>query len=417
MDALETSRNIYDRLVSAAGRPAPSMETWSGERWGTTDSRSTIVLNHEGSLRAMLIPPTDLTAGEAYIHEDVDFQGDLYETLEFGRRLEPIGQSKIRAVRLLRKLRSLPADSRRAQHERPNYKGKLHSKTRDSVAVRSHYDTNQEFFELFLDQNLIYSCAAFLDPTETLETAQVRKLDLICRKLQLTPGQQLLDVGCGWGALVVHAATNYGVTATGTTLSPYQAKASRSRAKEAGVDHLVTIREVDYRETDGTFDAIASVGMFEHVGRNHFDMYFSHLRSLLGPGGLLLNHAIATRDRSNAKHRPSFVNTYVFPDGELVPFEDSVGAAERAGFELRDVESLRRSYALTLRHWVRRLEEHHDEAVEVADETLYRIWRLYMAASAMAFEHAGLNIYQALYADPDRPWTHGRAHLLAKDDS
>lgn len=416
MTALETSRDIYDLLVGAAGPPAPRVEAWNGDVWGPADARSTLVLRHEGALRALLMPPNDLTAGEAYIHDDVDFQGDLYEILDFARRLDAIGRS-FTALRLLRRLRQLPAESRRGQHERPEYRGRLHSKRRDSEAVRSHYDTGNDFFRLFLDDNLVYSCAAFLDPAEPLETAQVRKLDLVCRKLQLSPGQRLLDVGCGWGALVVHAATHYGVTATGITVSPEQAAAARSRARDAGVEHLVTIREADYREATGTYDAVASIGMFEHVGRNRFDTYFTHLRGLLAPGGLLLNHAITTRDRSNARQRPTFVNTYVFPDGELRPYEESVEAAERAGFELRDAESLRRSYALTLRHWVGRLEDHHDDAVAATSETIYRIWRLYMAASALAFEHAGLSIYQSLFADPARPWTHGRAHLIAKDDA
>lgn len=416
MSAVETSRDIYDRLVAAAGRPAPTMESWAGDRWGPADAQSNIALKHEGALRAMLVPPNDLTAGEAYIHDDVDLQGDIYEILDFARRIEPIGQSKIRAVRLLRKLRTLPAENRRSEHERPVIRGRMHSKLRDNHAVRTHYDTGNDFFELFLDENLVYSCAAFLDPTESLEQAQVRKLDLVCRKLQLSPGQKLLDVGCGWGAFVVHAAANYGVEATGITISPEQAKKARQRAKDSGVDHLVTIREADYREAEGSYDAVASIGMFEHVGQRNFDTYFRHLRSLLSPGGLLLNHAISNRDRSNPKTRPTFVNTYVFPDGELRPLEESIDAAGRAGFEVRDAESLRRSYALTLRHWVRRLEANHDAAVDIAGETIYRIWRLYMAASALAFEHAGLSIYQTLYSDPDRPWTHGRAHLLAKDD-
>ena len=415
MTALATSKDIYERLVAAAGGPAPSMEAWNGDVWGPADARSTIVLRHEGSLRALLLPPNDLTAGEAYIHDDVDLRGDLYEILDFARRLEAIGRS-LTALRLLRKLRTLPAESRRSEHERPEYRGRLHSKLRDRQAVRSHYDTGNDFFRLFLDEQLVYSCASFLDPAEPLETAQVRKLDLVCRKLQLSPGQRFLDVGCGWGALVVHAATHYGVTATGITVSREQAEAARQKARDAGVDHLVTIREADYREATGEFDAIASIGMFEHVGRKRFDTYFTHLKSLLVPGGLLLNHAIVTRDRSNPRHRPTFVNTYVFPDGELRPFEESVEAAGRAGFELRDAESLRQSYALTLRHWVRRLEDRHDEAVAAASETIYRVWRLYMAASALAFEHAGLSIHQALFADPGRPWTYGRAHLLAKDD-
>ncbi len=391
------------------------MRAWTGDVWGPADARSTIVLQHEGALRALLLPPSDLTAGEAYIHDDVDLQGDIFEILDFARSAESIGRS-LKAVRLLRKLRTLPDTSRRGEHPRPRYRGRLHSKLRDRETVRSHYDTGNDFFRLFLDENLVYSCAAFLDPAEPLETAQIRKLDLVCRKLQLSPGQRLLDVGCGWGAFVVHAASHYGVEATGITVSPEQAKAARELARAGGVDHLVTIREADYREATGRFDAIASIGMFEHVGRKRYDTYFTHLRGLLAPGGLLLNHAITTRDRSNARQRPTFVSTYVFPDGELRPFEESVAAAERSGFELRDVESLRRSYAITLRHWVRRLEERHDDAVAITSETIYRIWRLYMAASALAFEHAGLGLYQALYADPDRPWTYGRSHLIAKDD-
>ena len=304
MSAVETSRDIYDRLVAAAGEPAPTMESWTGDRWGPADAQSNIALKHEGSLRAMLGPPNDLTAGEAYIHDDVDLQGDIYEILDFARRLEPIGQSKIRGVRLLRKLRTLPADSRRSQHERPVVRGRLHSKPRDNEAVRAHYDTGNGFFELFLDENLIYSCAAFLDPTESLETAQVRKLDLVCRKLQLSPGQKLLDVGCGWGAFVVHAAANYGVEATGITVSPEQARAARERAKEAGVDHLVTIRETDYREAEGSYDAVASIGMFEHVGRRNFDTYFRHLRSLLA---ILIAPDLCGRNLHMFKHEATTI--------------------------------------------------------------------------------------------------------------
>lgn len=389
------------------------MQTWSGETWGTTDSRSTVVLNHEGSLRALLMPPSDLTAGEAYIHDDVDFAGDIYEILEFARRLEPLSHSRVRALRIARRLRTLPADSRRSAQERPVYHGRAHSRDRDAAAVRSHYDTGNDFFALFLDENLVYSCAAFADPAEPLETAQIRKLDLICRKLQLAPGQTFLDVGCGWGALLVHAASNYGVQAVGVTVSPEQAAVARERVRNAGVEHLVTVRQTDYRDIEGSFDAIASIGMFEHVGRSRFGTYFSHLRGLLSPGGVLLNHAIATRSRNVGRRKPTFVNTYVFPDGELAPVDESIAAAEEAGFELRDLQSLRRDYALTLRHWVTRLETNHEAAVEATSETVYRIWRLYMAASSLAFDHADLSVYQALYSDPQRPWTHGRRHLVA----
>ena len=226
---------------------------------------------------------------------------------------------------------------------------------------------------------MVYSCAHFLSPDEALEGAQRRKLDMICRKLNLGPGQRLLDVGCGWGSLVVHAAREYGVEAVGITVSGEQAEAARQLAKEAKVDDRVEILQRDYREIDGEYDAIASVGMFEHVGRNRLPQYFKQLRRLLAPGGQVLNHGIVTRSRGRGGRRSTFIRTYVFPDGELRPVDEAVAAAEDAGFELRDVEALRMSYALTLRRWVANLEANRDEAIRLVGDRVYRIWRAYMA--------------------------------------
>lgn len=398
-----------------AGIPGPRVRAWDGSEWGPSDAPATIVLRHPGALRALLLPPGDLAAGEAYVFDDVDFEGDIFSIVEFGEELGHAARAR-HAVPLLRLIGRLPADSRKSKAERPRVRGRLHSLRRDRQAVRHHYDTGNDFFALFLDPGLVYSCAYFLDPDEPLEVAQQRKLDLICRKLELRPGERLLDVGCGWGSLVIWAAAEYGVEATGVTLSPEQAHLAEQRVKEAGVEDRVTILCQDYREVDGSFDAIASVGMFEHVGRDQLRGYFERLHRLLTPGGRLLNHGIVTRARRRGRRRPTFVNTYVFPDGELVPVDESIARAEDAGFELRDAEALRMNYALTLRHWVANLERNHDRAVAVASEEIYRIWRLYMAGSAIAFERGNIGVFQLLLADPARPWTHGRRRWLAADD-
>lgn len=416
--ALAISRQIYDLLVDKATATPPAMRTWTGETWGPADAATTIVLRHPGALRAALLPPSDLVAGEAYIYDDIDVEGELFDMLHWAAELDALRTSPLAVLQLLRLLRRLPQESRRRTAARPNLGGRLHSLRRDSKAVRHHYDTGNDFFELFLDPEMVYSCAYFLDPAEPLATAQVRKLDLICRKLQLRPGQRLLDVGCGWGALVRHAAAHYGVDAVGVTLSPEQAAEAKLRAKEDGLDDRVTIEVRDYREVGGRFDAIASVGMFEHVGGGELETYFRKLHELLKPAGVLLNHGITTRSRPQrwARKKPSFVNTYVFPDGELLPIETTVRTAEEAGFEARDAESMRASYALTLRHWVENLEKNQPAAVAAADEITYRIWRMYMAGSVAAFESGAISIYQVIYTRRDRPWAFGRAWTIAADD-
>lgn len=416
MDAKAATRAAYEILRGAAPAYAPRLRLWDGEEVGPDDAVATLVLRHPGALRALLVPASDLVAGEAYIHDDVDFDGNILTLLEFGFQLQQLSRRPVRALRLLRLLRSLPAESRRAGHPRPVYRGRRHSKQRDAETVRSHYDTGNTFYGYFLDEEMVYSCGYFLDPYEDLGTAQRRKLDLICRKLDLRPGQRFLDVGCGWGALVVHAAAHYGVHATGITLSPEQAAYARQRVDREGLHETVQILERDYRDVGGTFDAIASVGMFEHVGAKQMATYFEKVRSVLAPGGAFLNHAIGTRDRSMGRRTPTFVNTYVFPDGELLNVDTVLGVAEEAGFEVRDVESMRMAYARTLRHWVTNLEANREKAVADAGEVIYRVWRLYMAGSVLAFERGAISVYQMLCTDPERWWSYGRKGLLAADD-
>ena len=280
--------------------------------------------------------------------------------------------------------------------------------------MRYHYDIGNDFYALWLDQRMVYSCAYFPTAEATLDDAQLAKLDLVCRKLRLRPGERLLDVGCGWGALIMHAARQYGVRALGITLSENQAALARERIAAAGLSDRVKVEIRDYRDLPraDTFEKISSIGMVEHVGLAKLPVYFAALYRALAPRGLLLNHGIVSlgaarpkgwRDRIEARlwRRNAFIEQYVFPDGQLVPLHSVIGAAEGEGFEARDVESLREHYALTLRHWTSRLTANAARATAMAGERTYRTWRLYMAASAHAFAAGSINVVQTLLAKGD----------------
>jgi cyclopropane-fatty-acyl-phospholipid synthase len=283
------------------------------------------------------------------------------------------------------------------------------------VAVRHHYDVSNDFYSLVLGPSMVYSCAYFADEDDTLEAAQERKLDLICRKLALSPGDRLLDIGCGWGSLLLHAAAHYGVHAVGITLSEPQARLAQTRAREQVLEDRIEVRVADYRELTGrSFDKIASVGMYEHVGLSELDEYTRTVRELLRPGGLFLNHGIA-RLASVQPTSDTFISRYVFPDGELHPVTDLMLALQHAELEIRDVESLREHYPITLRRWLANLSARHDEAVAMVGDQRDRAWQLYMLGSAQAFEAGEITVYQVLVTRPDGP--HGlpldRAELLA----
>jgi cyclopropane-fatty-acyl-phospholipid synthase len=278
--------------------------------------------------------------------------------------------------------------------------------------VRSHYDLSNEFYGLWLDQRMVYSCGYFPTGTEDLDGAQTAKLEHICRKLRLRPGETLLDIGCGWGGLAIYAAEHYGVHATGVTLSPEQARLARERVRAAGLQDRVHIEIQDYRDVPHgtTFDKVASVGMLEHVGRAQMGRYFAEARRLTRPGGLFLAHgivdeyppnvgALSERAARRLWREGAFIDRYIFPDGQLLPIWELGRSAERAGWEVRDLENLREHYARTLRHWVSRLEVHHDEALSLVGETTYRAWRLYMAGSASAFAAGKLGVVQFILSN------------------
>jgi len=387
---------LLEHLLLRRPRHNFQVQFWDGSVWGARHPNFTLILRRPGTLIRMLLAPSELALGEAYIYNDFDVFGDLEEALALGDYLlhqTPAMSERIKLATLLVKA----GYQSRHGRKRARLYGLVHSKERDRQAIRYHYDLPVEFYALWLDRNLVYSCAYFHTPEDDLETAQSQKLDYICRKLRLRPGERFLDIGCGWGALILHAAKHYQVNALGITLSALQAEAVNDRIRQAGLAGSCQVAMCDYRDLQGTerFDKIASVGMFEHVGEKLLPAYFSRAWQLLSPGGVLLNHGIAY-SATYFRRGPSFVEHYVFPDGELVPLNTCLRAAENSGFEVRDVESLREHYALTLRHWVQRLESNADQARRITSDETYRIWRIYMAGSAHGFATGRLNVYQTL---------------------
>ena len=407
---------FLDALLKHYARRDFAVRLWDGSVWGAEmQPRFTLVLKRPRALRAMFSSPSELTLGEAYIHDDFDIEGDVEATFDLADYLLGQERSLWESFDLDQRLQKLPrSDHTRTGMHAVKFGGGVHSKDRDRQAISHHYDLPAEFYALWLDRRLTYSCAYFATPDEDLDSAQVRKLDYICRKLRLRRGEHLLDIGCGWGGLIMHAADHYGTECVGITLSVPQGMVARERLHEAGLNGRCRVEVSDYRDTDHyrLYDRIVSVGMFEHVGEAHLSEYFQRAWNLLRPGGVFLNHGIA-HSATYRRRGPSFVDRYVFPDGELVPICTSLRAAEQSGFEVRDVESLREHYALTLRHWVRRLEAHQEEACRIASDSTYRIWRLYMAGSAHGFRSGRLNVYQTLLAKP----SFGQSGLpLTRDD-
>lgn len=409
-----TTTEFLDRMFASEPLKNVSIRLWDGTMWPEATPRAaTVVLKHPGALRRMLAPGTAKGLGEAYVRDDFDVEGDVEQAVELAIALEKRPAGWIKTLMNYSHLRRLPvsartsADKGKAMGERP---GARHSRARDKEVVSFHYDISNDFYRLWLDQEMVYSCGYFETPDKTLDEAQAAKLQHLCRKLRLQPGQRLLDIGCGWGGLARFAARTRGVKVTGVTLSTQQAGLAKERNEQAGLSDRVTIDLRDYRELQAPegFDAIVSVGMAEHVGREHLAEYFNAVRTLLKPGGVFLNHAIGEGRQDRRFHGPSFIDTYVFPDGDIPPIPFVLQAAESAGWEIRDVENLREHYALTLRHWVRRLEARQEEARALVGEATYRVWRLYMATSAHGFDHGDLAIYQTLLA---KPGADGRAHL------
>ncbi len=404
-------------IEGSFGRTIPiRFEFWDGSMLNPPGQTvATLRFNSPDAIRRLLWMPNELGLGRAYVSGDIDLDGDLVDVVVAFRDAKPEVASTGRPWRVLPT--AMMAAKRVGALGRPlppppeeaRLRGWRHSLRRDANAIGHHYDVGNDFYELVLGPTMTYSCARFAQPDATLEDAQTAKHDLVCRKLGLHehPGARLLDVGCGWGSMAIHAALHYDAKVVGITISKAQAERARKRISDAGVADRVEIRLQDYRDLAGeTFDAISSVGMSEHVGHGKIDQYFATLRSVLVPKGRILNHAISSVGGSTLGPR-SFIGRYVFPDGELIDVGNVVLSMEEAGFEVRDVESLREHYARTLRYWVSNLESNWDQAVAMVGAPRAKVWRLYMAGSAVGFDDGGIGIHQVLGVVPTDMGTAG----------
>jgi len=372
-------------IVQFDSMPPPyAIESSSGERrrFGSGPPAFILRVHHDGAWERLIARGAYATA-TAFVHGEFDIEGDMVAALRWWHA----SHSETGLRRLMAVLGGLRLE--------PWFQSK--GRARRNIAF--HYDRSNRFYEQFLDSRLQYSSAYFTDPSRSLEQAQVAKLDLICRKLDLHAGVRFLDVGCGWGGLPLYAAERYGAMVTGCTLSAQQFAFANQRIAAHRLRERVAITNVDYRELTGRqFDRIASIGMYEHVGRRRLERYFRTLSRLLTPDGLLLNHGIARPETVTDDAETIFLRRYVFPGGELPYFADVVRAAERAGFEVIDVENLRPHYALTCAAWVRRLQAHRAACLAIVDATTYRTWLLYLAGAAVSFERGTTELYQLLLA-------------------
>ena len=403
VNAAERVRPVVDALLGP--EPPIRIRTWDGSTIGPDTAAATIVVRSPRAIRRLVYAPNELGLGRAYVAGDLDIEGDVYAALTLrdvmGAREEHVEvglgpRGWMAAVGAAVRIGALGPPPPPPPEE-ARLHGQLHSKARDAAAIAHHYDVSNDFYRLVLGETMTYSCAFFASDDVTLNDAQRAKYDLICRKLGLRPGMRLLDVGCGWGGMVMHAAEHYGVVATGITLSQRQHELAAERIARAGLGGRVEVRLQDYRDLpDEPYDAISSIGMFEHVGVARLEEYFAVLFRLLKPEGRLLNHGISRPPGEAAIDRNSFIGRYVFPDGELHEIGQVVSAMQGHGFEVRDVESLREHYARTLRCWVSNLERDWEHAQELVGPARARVWRLYMAASALNFEAARTAIHQVL---------------------
>lgn len=371
---------------------------YDGSSIGTVGADVVMEVRTPRAVQYIAAAPNQLGLARAYVAGDLEIHGSAYEAL---RRLYPMPLDHVSITNRARLVKEF-APFALARPEPPpqerRLRGRRHSKGRDAEAIHHHYDVSNRFYSYVLGPSMAYTCAVFPTPDATLEQAQEAKFDLVCRKLGLQPGMRLLDVGCGWGGMVLHAVKNYGVSAIGVTLSRQQAEWGQRAIEDAGLADRAQVRFSDYRDVRETgFDAVSSIGLTEHIGRANYASYFRFLHSRLRNGGRLVNHTITRFDSSWPSHyKRSFINRYVFPDGELSAPALVMSEMNDAGFEIRHEENLREHYALTLKQWCANLEDHWDECVADAGMPTARVWRLYMAASRLGFEINTIQLHQFL---------------------
>ncbi len=382
--------------VRAKANVPARLVLWNGDQldFGTFAApQVTLKVNTAAALPLLLEPSLD-NLGEAYVKGKIDIEGKLSDIINVSYSL---ARSTMTSAGKLARVRRYFT----------------HTKSSDKKAIQYHYDVSNDFYRLWLDENMVYSCAYFERGDEDLATAQVKKIDHILTKIQLEPGQRLLDIGCGWGALVLRAAGKFGARCVGVTLSQNQFDLATERVRAAGLQDQIEIRLQDYRDVQGQFDRITSVGMFEHVGRKNLPLYFARISELLADNGVVLNHGITSTDAESGETAlggGEFIDRYVFPDGELPHISLALEAAQRGGLEAVDVESLRRHYARTLDIWTENFEATAEAARKLVDDEIFRIWRVYLAGCAFAFEHDDVSIYQIVCRKAGRsattlPWS------------
>ena len=400
-----SARSLLHAVLSHLKPRDFAVELWNGELWPAESARPAfkLIFRSPNVVRAMFGRPSALSFGEAYIYGYLDVEGSLLDVFQSCERLLTIDFSWTEKLRMAQWLWSIPAPDYPRGGVFGGFRRRFASAgERLRTAVNYHYDHPVDFWRLWLDESLCYSCAYFEAPEFSLGEAQKRKLDYICGKLRLEPGQRMLDLGCGWGGLIVHAAAYYGVDALGITLSPQQAKVARERIRTAGLSARCRVEVANFLEfrPRETFDRIASVGAAEHVPEKFFARYFARAFKWLRPGGQFLHHAIVHAPGIAERPGRSFMQRYVFPEHCLASIGRTVAGGERAGFEVRDVESLREHYNLTLKHWLHRLEAAQSAVEQQSDPLSFRIFRLYLAGSAYEFASGRLNIYQSLLIKP-----------------
>jgi cyclopropane-fatty-acyl-phospholipid synthase len=434
--AIADTIRVLDLVFGGRYERNYDIRLWDGTvQHGGADPRAdfSLYVRRRGGLRRMLVPPSELSIVEAFISNDIDIEGNVESAMgladDIGKRIQsPRGLARLAALIL-----ALPRDDESPPVDENRYARSLRLLTpraRKSTEseIRFHYDVGNDFYALWLDPSMLYTCAYYRSESDDLATAQRNKLDHICRKLRLKAGDRLLDIGCGWGGLVVHAAQNYGVRATGITLSAAQATFAQKRIAEVGLSDSCKVQMMDFRDlpVNARFEKVSSVGVTEHVPENRQPDYFARVFRALEPGGLFLNHcevSIRAARRTNSIFerigrwlwkRDQFIDKYVFPDAKLVALGSIVKSAESVGFEVRDIESLREHYMMTLRAWLRGLERRRADAIKLVGERTYRVWRLYMSAGAYGFRTGGINIVQTLLS---KPTPEGRAGLpLTRED-
>jgi cyclopropane-fatty-acyl-phospholipid synthase len=402
------ARSLLGTVLKRYGPRDFAVRLWDGEQWPAQAPhrpRFHLILRSPSVVRGLFSQPDSLSFGEAFVYDQLDIKGSLLDIFTPADRLMAIPWSFAEKCRLLRHLWSIPAPSyaRTGLFAGFGSGGARGSMQRTRAAVNYHYDHPVEFWRLWLDESLSYSCAYFQSADDSLAAAQTAKLDYICRKLRLRPGMRLLDMGCGWGALIVHAASRYGVEAVGLTVSPEQAQVARQRICQFGLEQRCRVEVENFfawREPEG-FDRVTSIGAAEHVPESRFEDYFRLALDSLRPGGQFLHHAISHTPSMPARTGRSFNHRYVFPDHFLASIGQTLSTAETSGFEIRDVESLREHYALTLSHWLQRFEAAERELKRLIDEVSCRVFRLYLAGTAYEFQCGRVNLHQSLLVKPN----------------